>query len=390
MGNKSPKSRRESSSSTHSFSAAVVDASEKKGKMDPISEDVSPDKSNSTPDESKILPASQENQEEPDTVPQKSDTGHGTVSSTSGSEVPKKSETTESESGFTSDDEFSTDSELSSDDSLFEFEIDRSHGTLRMRPKPGVKKEKKHRRHHKKHKKHSHHHMEDDDEVQEEVDFFEKKEKRHNLHKIKPTLKTGDLCVMYRAKDPEPQYAIIVDYSECAPHFPLLILKGRSKFMSLAEFSRKQYLEVKLISASSRMFYGDFNKVYIHRLKTGQAPSCMDIDRVKDAISKYEIYALEREAIEREISSLAPTGFMVACGEDSIRPNARILKVPSCLVVAHAYNKLGYLKGDPCQARPDNLLEMIDLEEKRVRIKVPKPRKGPMQKGEPPLLSRLM
>lgn len=395
MGSKPGKDRRVSSSSTHSFSSALRDYPQPCETVPEESTSVDDSSDRATVEEGPLTQATAVNSDsctESPVVPKKSDTGCSSISSTSQTSIPKKSETTNSESGFLSDDEFSTDSELSSDDSLFEFEIDESHGTLKLKPKPNVIGKEKHPRRRKKHAKRDHKHRENEEHFEdgvEEVDFFQRKERRQHLHKLKDSLKTGDLCVMYRKMDPDPQFAIFVDYAACAQHFPLLILKGRSKFISLAEFSRRQCLEVKLISASSRIFYGDFVKVYIHRLKTDVTPSCFDIDKVKDVISKYTITATERDAIEREIASLSPLGVNITCGEDSVRPTSRILKVPSCLVAAHVYHHLGFLKGDPCQARPNTLCEMLDLEHP-IRVRVPKPRKGPMQKGEPPLFSRLV
>ena len=93
--------------------------------------------------------------------------------------------------------------------------------------------------------------------------------------------------------------------------------------------------------------------------------------------------------IETEIKGMTQTGFQALSREDSIRPHSRLLKTPSALVVAYAYKELGYLKGDPRSARTDSLEDMLELGP-RLRVKVPKPRWGPVQKGDPPLLARVM
>ena len=350
-------------------------------------------------------------------MPQKSSTGYSSITTVGSDDAVLRSDTSGSESGFLSEGEFSTESELSSDDSLFEFEIDQpvsGTGTLKMKPKAGIdvdtlKREKrKHRSERRKNRTRHHHGRKrreatgdggrEEDEGEEEVDWpwsKEKKEKRHKFHKLQRDLDTGDLCIMYRAKSKEPQFGIFVNYKECNPQFPLLLLKGRSKFMSLAEFDRHQagpkYREVRLISASSRIFYGDYNKVYVCRLNRhhADAASCMRIDEVIQAIEKTPFSPGEVEAIEAEIKSMTPVGFHAVSGEDSIRPYSRVLTIPSALVVAYVYKELGYLRGDPWTARPSTLEEMLDLGP-RMRVKVPKPRWGPVQKGEPPLLAKLV
>ena len=351
-------------------------------------------------------------------VPQTSATGYCSTASHSNDDLLLRSDTSGSESGFLSDNEFSTESELSSDDSLFEFEIDQpKSGTLRMKPKAGVDmatlKHQRGQRRSERRKSRAREHpggtsregmgREVGGDEREEKEGFEdvdwpwssKKEKRYKFHKLQRDLKTGDLCIMYRAKSNEPQFGIFVDYKECISQFPLLLLKGRSKFISLAEFGRRcagpKYREVRLISASSRIFYGDYNKVYVRKLKRGhaEAPTCRQMDRVMQAIEATPFSQVEVEAIEAEISSMSPARFHVISREDSIRPYSRVLKTPSALVVAYAYKELGYLRGDPWSARPSSLEDMLELGP-RLRVRVPKPRWGPVQKGDPPLLARLM
>ena len=344
----------------------------------------------------------------------RSASGYSSAVSHGKDELTLRSDTSGSESGFLSDNEFSTESELSSDDSLFEYEIDQPRsGTLKMKPKDGVDvvslKYKKSQRRSERRKQRRHHpgigsgeeegkEVGGDDEGVEEVDWpgrSKKKEKRHKFHKLQPELQTGDLCIMYRAKSHEPQFGIFVDYKECNNHFPLLLLKGRSKFMSLAEFARQRAgpkcREVRLVSASSRIFYGDHNRVYVRKLKRGDsdAANCRRMNRIVQMIESTPFTEEEVAEIETEIKGMSQTGFQALSREDSIRPHSRLLKTPSALVVAYAYKELGYLKGDPQSARPDSLEGMLELGP-RLRVKVPKPRWGPVQKGDPPLLARVM
>ena len=343
----------------------------------------------------------------------RSASGYSSAVSHGKGELTLRSDTSGSESGFLSDTEFSTESELSSDDSLFEYEIDQPQsGTLKMKPKDGVDvvslKYKRSQRRSERRKQRRHRpgigsgeeegkEVGGDDEGVEEVDWpwSKKKEKRHKFHKLQRELQTGDLCIMYRAKSHEPQFGIFVDYKECNSHFPLLLLKGRSKFMSLAEFARQQAgpkcREVRLVSASSRIFYGDHNRVYVRKLKRGDsdAANCRRMDRIVQMIESTPFTEEEVTEIETEIKGMTQTGFQALSREDSIRPHSRLLKTPSALVVAYAYKELGYLKGDPRSAHPDSLEDMLELGP-RLRVKVPKPRWGPVQKGDPPLLARVM
>lgn len=349
-------------------------------------------------------------------TPVKSATGQSSTASHIEDDLALRSDTSGSESGVLSDNDFSTESELSSDDSLFEFEIDQPvSGALRMKPKAGVdmatlKSKRRQRRSVRRQTLRRQGRRgesregrgsevgsdESEKDGEEDVDgLLRKKEKRHKFLKLQRDLTTGDLCIMYRAKSQEPQFGIFVDYKECNGRFPLLLLKGRSKFMSLAEFGLQRegpkYREVRLVSASSRIFYGDCNKVYVRKLVRDQidAPSCKRMDSIMSVIEATPFKENEVAEIEAEIAHMTPVGFQAVSGEDSIRPYSRLLKIPSVLVVAHAYKELGYLKGDPWSARPSSLEDMLDLGP-RMRVKIPKPRWGPLHKGDPPLLARLM
>ena len=315
------------------------------------------------------------------------------------SDFPSRTETTDtsttSESALSSssdnDDYAFSSEEYSSNDSLFEFMIEEPHsrtGTLKIKHKNKVNVEERKRRRKRK-KRISPHDRTDGQEDLEGVDFFEKKEKKYAFHKLAPTLRTGDLCIMHRKHDEGPQYGILVDYKECSGDFPMMLVKGRSKFITLNELDAKKNHEVRFISASSRIFYGDFTKVFVRQLVRENTSSCMLMDKIIDKIANKPYTDEEKKLIEEEIKQVSDLGYPGLGGEDSIRPHSRVLRLPSTLVVACVYHELGILKGDPLLARPDNLEEMLPLKEP-LRLKIPKCRRGPFHKGPPPLFQRIV
>jgi hypothetical protein len=58
-------------------------------------------------------------------------------------------------------------------------------------------------------------------------------------------------------------------------------------------------------------------------------------------------------------------------------------------MIAHFYNKMGLLKADPNTIRPGSLEANLSLSEPTY-IKLPAVKEGPLTRGEPPFLSKLV
>lgn len=193
------------------------------------------------------------------------------------------------------------------------------------------------------------------------------------FHKIEDQIKSGDLAVLYREGQEVPHFAVFVDNSKCDPNFPLLLVKGRTRPLSLEKFKASSEREARPVSAVTRIFYGDYKKVAIRRLFVSpeQQFMCHDLMENINQIRNIPFSDEELEAIERANS-----------------PQERSAHVCT-FMVAHFYDQMGVLSGDPFRVTPETLQNHLNLEEP-IYIKLPPPRPGPVASGEPPLLSKLV
>lgn len=192
------------------------------------------------------------------------------------------------------------------------------------------------------------------------------------FYKIEEKLKTGDLAVLYREGQNIPHFAVFLDNSKCDPHFPLLLLKGRTKPLPIEKF-KASAREAHLVSAVTRIFYGDYKKVVIRRLNTPPRD-----DFVCQNITEYLKRVQNTPFSEEELKEIR-----------SIKSDQERSAAVCTYMVAHFYNLLGYLNSEPSNVSPDTLETCLDLEEP-IYIKLPPPRPGPVSSGDPPLLSLLV
>ena len=192
------------------------------------------------------------------------------------------------------------------------------------------------------------------------------------FYKIEETIKTGDLAVLYREGQNIPHFAISLDNSKCDPHFPLLLVKGRTRPLPIEKF-KASAREAHLVSAVTRIFYGDYKRVAIRHLNMPQRD-----DYVCQNITEYLKQIQNTPFSEKELEVIRSTK------NDQVRS-----AVVCTYMVAHFYNQLGFLNGEPSEVSPDTLETHLDLEEP-VYVKLPPPRVGPVASGDPPLLSLLV
>ena len=190
------------------------------------------------------------------------------------------------------------------------------------------------------------------------------------------SIATGDLAVLYREGWTQPHFGVFVQHAEDDPDFPLLLVKGKSKSLSLQKFDKTLGREAHTTSAINRIFYGDYMKVHVRHIQTNDK---FPIDKVLENVEKVQKVPFsdyELEAIEKAESDEARSALV------------------SALMVAHFYQLMPVstdpiFEGDPAKVTPDTLQSCLKLTEPE-SIKLPATKPGPLATGEPPLLDRIV
>lgn len=196
---------------------------------------------------------------------------------------------------------------------------------------------------------------------------------------VKDSLKTGDLLLLYRKDEKIPNYAVIINNSDHTEYFPLLMVKGVAKPMQKETFlhSKRRYLTA--VTAVVRIFYGDYERVAICRLKTSEGEqgklSSSAALKVVDTIDT-ETYNDE----EFETASEAPT------------PTFRSV-ITTVINLHRFYFKLGVLKETPkptdIKKTAEKWHEVLPVTKPQF-IKVPPVKLGLLSRQEPPLYQKIL
>jgi len=186
---------------------------------------------------------------------------------------------------------------------------------------------------------------------------------------LEKDISTGDLAILKRPGEKYSHFAIFVQYGGCDPDFPILLVKGKTK--PLPHFDPKVKRHAHLVSAVSRIFYGDYETVSIRSLQPPAGTNCHDTTKIVDEIASIPFSETEIEAIESAGSAEDRSAILCA------------------FMIAHFYKKMGVLQVDPETIRPDTLQDNLSLGEPRY-ISLPPVREGPMAHGDPPFLSKLV
>ena len=187
---------------------------------------------------------------------------------------------------------------------------------------------------------------------------------------IEDGLETGDLVLLYRVGEQNPHFGIFINYSSYDPHFPLLMIKGKTKPLEVAQFNAT-HRDVRIISAVTRIFYGDYECVAIRRLHTEQKVDCLQALKVA-------------EKVEAEIKYSSQEVMMITEAET---PEQRSL-IMCTFTLAHVYKELGVMLANPIDIRPDTFQDALALSDP-IYIKLPPVKQGPVVTGAPPLLSQI-
>ena len=189
--------------------------------------------------------------------------------------------------------------------------------------------------------------------------------------KIQPTIQTGDLALLYRRDHPIPHVAIFVNHVDTDPLFPLLLVKGKTKPLPREKFHPEKPRFIHPITATTRIFYGDYEKVAVRYL---QSPETIDVQKAMDAIAAVEAIPFsqkERTAI------------------DSAETDHQRSLLMSTFMAAHYYRELGVFHGVPDEAEPETFVGQLPLSDP-LYIKLPTIKLGPMVHGDPPFLKQLV
>lgn len=190
---------------------------------------------------------------------------------------------------------------------------------------------------------------------------------------IANTLATGDICLLYRAGMTQPHYAMFVRYEDLGDDSPLLLLKGKTKPLPLDKFE-KGIREVRLVSASTRIFYGDYEKVLIRKLKKDKVIPGHQVDEAVEAVRNLKFSETELKIIE----------------DESLSAESRSQYVCT-IMLAHVLSQLGYLSVDPHLVAPKDFIDHLQLDDAITSIKLPETKAGPLvSHGSPPFFAKLM
>ena len=198
-------------------------------------------------------------------------------------------------------------------------------------------------------------------------DFVGKKVK---FHALQPTIRTGDLALLYRRGQPLPNIAVFINHSETDPLFPLLLVKGKTKPLSKEKFCLGKPRFIHPITATTRIFYGDYDRVYVRYLKITNIS-------FEDAMGAIDI-------VERIPFSLKERAAILAAESDAERS-----LIICTYMAAYYYKQLGVFNGVPDEVTPANFLDHLEVSEP-IQVKLPHIKFGPMVHGEPPFLKLLV
>lgn len=191
--------------------------------------------------------------------------------------------------------------------------------------------------------------------------------------RIQPTIRTGDLALLYRRDQTTPHVAIFINHVETDPLFPLLLVKAKTKPLPLDKFEPQKPRFIHPITATTRIFYGDYEKVAIRYIQTDDDTQ-IDAEKAMNAINIVEQIPFS----EKERAAIT------AATSDQERS-----LYTSTFMAAHYYRLLGIFKGQPDEVTPDNFVTELPLSDP-LYVKLPSVKLGPMAHGDPPFLKQLV
>ncbi len=182
---------------------------------------------------------------------------------------------------------------------------------------------------------------------------------------------TGDLAILKRPGEDIPHYAIFIQRDEFDDAFPLLLVKGKTKPMAIESFNSSVKRHINTVSAASRIFYGDYERVAVRSLWSKTELTCHQTLKLVEEIPEIPFTEAEVAAIQ------------------SAKSDSERSSIVCTYMIAHFYKKMGILETDPGAITPQNLEENLALSDPKY-IRLPKVKEGPASRGEAPLLGKLV
>ena len=177
------------------------------------------------------------------------------------------------------------------------------------------------------------------------------------------------MAILKRAGQDIHHYAVFIQYDRCNPDFPTMLVKGKTKPMM--SFDPNVPRHAHIVTAASRIFYGDYEEVSVHHLKEDLPFGCAEMTEFVDKIATIKFSDAELAAIDKAKS-----------------PQERSAIVCT-FMIAQYYSLLKVLKAEPDEVAPGKLQESLDLEPP-MYLELPKVKEGPVASGDPPFLSKLV
>ena len=186
---------------------------------------------------------------------------------------------------------------------------------------------------------------------------------------IESELKTGDLVILYRKDQPDPSFAVVINHSKCEKFFPLLLVKGRSKPIETKRLNPVKR-DIRVTTAATRIFYGDFERVAIRRLNVDKAISCSDAMAAVQRV-QYTPFSVQEQMFIMDAQSASQRTAIV-----------------SMFILGRLYKELKVLSANPDDLSLATFENSLPLGPP-LNVKLPPAKPGPMVTGDPPFLAQL-
>lgn len=217
--------------------------------------------------------------------------------------------------------------------------------------------------------------------------FFEKAARKARsrdvaFKKLEHRIATGDLALLYRVGAPRPHLAVFIQNAACDPHFPLLLVKGKTKPLPLERFNPAAGRFAHPVTAATRIFYGDYERVEIRHLRRSAAAAAGSSPTTSCSQAMEVVGEIQRTPFsEAEIAAARDAG--LTDGERSA--------LLCTFMVALFYKLTGVFDSDPTSVAPslEGLLASLDFVDP-ISIALPPPKPGPLKSGDPPFLAKLV
>ena len=198
---------------------------------------------------------------------------------------------------------------------------------------------------------------------------------RSAFFELEKKIRTGDLALLYGKGKSSPHFAVFVkNDDDTEEHFPLLLVKEKTKDLPLESFKASEPRHAHLVTAAVRIFYGDYEKVAVRHLLAESSPSTAEAMEAVERVNAAPFTAAELERIQNP----------------KLSPTERSLYVTT-FMIANLYKELSVLPAgcEPSSVTPETLQDSLKLSEPMF-VELPPIARQPPSAKNPPFLTRLV